>query len=52
MELIEPEVSGVDQDLEEVADCEIGFQAGIDGEPFNENQTAAWQRGWRDSQKE
>jgi len=32
-------------------DREIGFQAGVDGQPNDDTQSLAWQRGWADAQE-
>ena len=38
-----------DREDEQLADFDIGFQAGLDGQPLNELATDDWKRGWRDS---
>ena len=40
-----------DREDEELADFDIGFQAGLAGEPLDETATAAWKRGWQDAQE-
>jgi hypothetical protein len=46
-----PEESGLeDENLAYLADYDIGFRAGPDGEPHDpENQPKAWQKGWADA---
>jgi hypothetical protein len=39
----------LEREDEELADFDIGFQAGLDGEPFDRAATDAWQRGWNDA---
>ena len=34
-----------------LADYDIGFQAGLDGEPRNLSKTEDWLRGWFDAQE-
>jgi ribosome modulation factor len=38
-----------DQDL---ADYDIGMQAGLEGKSFDAKQTQPWKDGWADAQKE
>lgn len=35
----------------DLADREIGFAAGLEGQECDETQTKAWQRGWADAQE-
>jgi hypothetical protein len=36
---------------EELADHDIGFEAGVAGEPNDDSKSEAWQRGWADAQE-
>jgi hypothetical protein len=36
---------------EELADHDLGREAGLAGEPNDDTKSAAWQRGWADAQE-
>jgi hypothetical protein len=40
-----------DRTDEELADHDIGFEAGLAGEPNDETKSPSWQRGWADAQE-
>jgi hypothetical protein len=39
----------LEREDEELADYDIGFQAGQDGQPIDGTATDAWKRGWKDA---
>jgi hypothetical protein len=45
-------IEDLEREDEDLADYDIGFQAGLDGEPFDESTTGAWKRGWKDAGSE
>jgi hypothetical protein len=36
---------------EEIADHDLGLEAGLAGKPNDDTKSAAWQRGWADAQE-
>jgi len=42
-------IEDLEREDEDLADYDIGFQAGLDGEPIDESATDAWKRGWKDA---
>jgi hypothetical protein len=49
--VMEPEIDASEQETVDLAEREIGFQAGLDGEELDPAKSSAWQRGWADAQE-
>lgn len=53
--MAEPEVEPLDdreKEDQDLADYDIGMQAGLERSPFDANQTQPWKDGWTDAQQE